>query len=290
MPRERDHLLPLLLNIEQDLEQDLSLGALASRFGASEFHFHRKFTEALGETPKQHVERLRLEKAALDLAVTDMPVTELAFTLGFRNLETFSRRFKAAFGHSPSAYRKFARGAQAERVRSRNFHESEDYYLSRASFVTIPDMHLLAMRQLGDYGALIASFGDETSAWSEVRALAGTLAGESEPVFVGIFLDDPTQTPEAQRRADVCVLLRAEAPLNGKARCLAFQGGLYACAQYIGTIAHMLQAYQGLADDVRRSGRYTFRSTVALLFPRARNVGGRNGVNSYEVCFPIARL
>lgn len=284
---ERDRLLPLLLDIEEDLEQDLSLGALASRFGASEFHFHRRFTESLGETPKQHVERLRLEKAALQLAVSDTPITELAFSLGFRNLETFSRRFRAAVGYSPSGYRKMARAAQADRVHNRDFHASSDYFLSRARFCAIPDMHLLALRQLGDYGALIDSFGAKHSPWAEVQALAMAAKLPVEPVFLGIFLDDPTQTPEPQRRADVCVVLRAKADLNGKARCFDFKGGMYATAQYVGGIAHMLNAYQGLADEIRRSARYTFRNTVALLFPRATHVGGQAGVNDYEVCFPV---
>jgi len=287
MPRAPDRLLPLLMNIEEDLEQDLSLGALAARFGASEFHFHRSFRDALGETPKQHVERLRLEKAALQLAVSSLSITELAFGLGFRNLETFSRRFKLAFGRSPAAYRKMARAAQAERVQSRNFHDSEHYYLSRARFGTLPDMHLLALRHLGDYGALNTSFGDESSAWTEVRDLASAAGLATEPVFAAFFLDDPTQTPEAQRRADVCITLRAKATHIGKARYVEFKGGLFASAHYVGDSWHLLHAYQGLADEIRRSPRYTFRGATALLFPRSANVGGQRGIHGYEVCFPV---
>jgi AraC family transcriptional regulator len=284
---ERDRLLPLLLDIEEDLEQDLSLAALAARFGASEFHFHRSFKNSLGETPKQHVERLRLEKAAMQLAVNDLPVTELAFSLGFRNLETFSRRFKAAFGHSPTAYRKLARAAQSARVETRNFHDSATYYLSRACFGSLPDMHLYALRHLGDYGALNTAFGEESSAWAEVKALADAAGLLTEPVFVGFFLDDPTQTPEPQRRADVCIALRAPAESAGNARYLAFKGGLHASAQYVGDSYHLLHAYQGLADEIRRSARYTFRNSTALLFPRTANVGGQQGIHSYEVCFPV---
>ncbi len=284
---ERDRLIPLLLNIEEDLEQDLSLGALASRFGSSEFHFHRTFKDSIGETPKQHVERLRLEKAALQIAVSDESITELAFSLGFRNLETFSRRFKAAFGYSPAAYRKMARAAQAERVQSRNFHDNSKYYLSRAQFASLPDMHLCALRHLGDYGALNTSFGADTSPWAEVRTLAEAARLDIEPLFVAFFLDDPTQTPEPQRRADVCVVLRATAGISGKARYVEFKGGLHASAQYVGDSYHLLHAYQGLADEIRRSPRYMFRSGSALLFPRTANVGGPHGIHAYEVCFPV---
>ncbi len=284
-----DRLLPLLLDIEEDLEQDLSLGALASRFGASEFHFHRTFSDKVGETPKQHVERLRLEKAAMQLAVGDMSITDLAFELGFSNLETFSRRFKVALGHSPSAYRRLARAAQAERVRSHNFHDNSDYFLSRARFGSLPDMHLLALRVIGDYGALNTSFGEDGSAWSELRALARVQQLDAEAVFLGFFLDDPTLTPEPQRRADVCLVLRARAEVTGKARYLEFKGGLYASAQYVGDSFHLLHAYQGLADEIRRSARYVFREGAALLFPRTANAGGQRGIHGYEVCFPVKR-
>lgn len=288
--QERDHLLPLLIDIEEDLEQDLGLAALAQRYGSSEFHFHRKFTTAVGETPKQHVERLRLEKAALQLAVSDMPVTELAFSLGFRNLETFSRRFKAAFGHSPSAYREHARAAQARRVGTHDFHASTEYRLSRASFGTLPDMHLLALRQLGDYGSLNASFGETNSLWAQAATLAREAGLANDPMYVGFFLDDPTQTPETQRRADVCVVLPRK-PLAGQVgdtwRYLEFKGGLHASAQYVGDSYHLLHAYQGLADEIRRSARYTFRDSTALLFPRVARVDGRPGVHAYEVCFPV---
>jgi AraC family transcriptional regulator len=284
---ERDRLIPLLLNIEEDLEQDLSLGALASRFGASEFHFHRRFKDSVGETPKQHVERLRLEKAALQIAVSEQPITELAFSLGFRNLETFSRRFKSAFGHSPTGYRKLAQAAQAQRVQSHDFHNSSEYYLSRARFGSLPDMHLLALRHLGDYGALNTSFGADDSPWAEVRKLAATIEPNPAPVFTAFFLDDPTQTPEAQRRADVCVVLRAKPEVTGKARYIHFKGGPYASAEYVGDSMHLLHAYQGLADEIRRSPRYAFRSVSALMFPRLANVDGRSGIHNYEVCFPV---
>jgi AraC family transcriptional regulator len=287
MKTRKEQLLPLLLDIEGDLEQDLGLASLATRFGASEFHFHRTFADTIGETPRQHIERLRLEKAAMQLAVGDQPITELAFSLGFRNLETFSRRFKAELGHSPSAYRQLARAAQAERVCSRNFHESNDYFLSRARFDIFADMHLLAVRHVGDYGALNLAFGAEGSAWSELRELARRAGLACDGMYVGLYLDDPTLTPVEQRRCDLCISLRGQpGPLAGKARYLELKGGMYASAQYVGEIGFLLNAYQGLADEIRRS-RHTFRDGIPLLLPRSANVGGQPGVHSYAVCFPI---
>lgn len=287
MKTRNDSLTPLLLDIEEDLEQDLGLKSLAARFGSSEFHFHRTFVEIVGETPRQHIERLRIEKAAMQLAISDMPITELAFSLGFRNLETFSRRFKRALGCSPSAYRQMARAAQQERVSTHNFHDSSDYFLARARFINFPDMHLLALRHVGDYGKVNAAFGTAGSAWARALELARKAGMHGDARFVGLFLDDPTLTPADQRRCDICVVLAAQADIDGEARYMQLKGGPYASAQYAGDAAHLLHAYQGLADEIRRS-RHTFREGIPLLLPRLANVGGHQGIHHYEVCFPVA--
>ena len=124
--RDRDKKLqPLLIETEEYLEQDSRLSSLAQRFGTSKYHFHRVFTAAVGETPKQHFERLRIERAAMLLATTDTSITEIAMALGFKNVETFSRRYKTALRYSPSGYRRMAKQAQRERLQNTDFHASE---------------------------------------------------------------------------------------------------------------------------------------------------------------------
>lgn len=41
-------LVPLLIEIQNDLDQDVSLSSLAERAGYSPFHFHRLFSKAAG--------------------------------------------------------------------------------------------------------------------------------------------------------------------------------------------------------------------------------------------------
>src|SRR5215216_6047705 len=83
--------IPLLIGVQSNLDQDISLESLARQYGYSPFHFHRFFSKAVGETPKQHVGRLRLERAAYKLAITAETILEIALSVGFKNHETFSR-------------------------------------------------------------------------------------------------------------------------------------------------------------------------------------------------------
>jgi AraC family transcriptional regulator len=49
-----EKLLPVLVHIQANLDEDLSLDAVAKRAQLSPFHFHRLFRAAIGETLKQY--------------------------------------------------------------------------------------------------------------------------------------------------------------------------------------------------------------------------------------------
>jgi AraC-like DNA-binding protein len=67
--------------------------------------FSRFFQRFSGTTFVNHVNGLRVAKAARLLAETDQPVATIAFACGFGNLSNFNRRFRALKGLTPLAYR-----------------------------------------------------------------------------------------------------------------------------------------------------------------------------------------
>lgn len=99
-------ILKTLVHIQNHLNGDLSLDELADVANFSPLHFHRIFRGLVGESVKEHVRRLRLERAAFQLRFTGQPVTELAFEAGYETLESFSRAFRSMFGESPAEFRK----------------------------------------------------------------------------------------------------------------------------------------------------------------------------------------
>jgi AraC-like DNA-binding protein len=91
---------------ERLLGEPIGLADLARAAGLSRFHFHRLFRQSVDESVIAFVERLRLERAALLLLADEIPITELAWEVGFRNPETFARRFRARFAVSARDYRR----------------------------------------------------------------------------------------------------------------------------------------------------------------------------------------
>ena len=60
---------------------------------------------SIGDTTKDFLTRLRLEKAALNLKHSQNDIGQIAFDCGYQNHETFTRAFKDYFGLSPIEYR-----------------------------------------------------------------------------------------------------------------------------------------------------------------------------------------
>src|SRR3954469_18658582 len=70
----------------------------------SRFHLVRVFREAYGETPIRYLSRRRIERAQDLLRYANLTVTEVCVAVGFSSLGSFSSRFTALVGESPTAY------------------------------------------------------------------------------------------------------------------------------------------------------------------------------------------
>jgi AraC-like DNA-binding protein len=91
--------------IDRDYAEPLDLHAMAREAGYSRFHFSRAFRTAYGETPRAYLTRRRIERAKTLLRTANLSVTEICFLVGFASLGSFSARFRALVGRSPTEYR-----------------------------------------------------------------------------------------------------------------------------------------------------------------------------------------
>ena len=77
---------------------------LAAGVGMSSRQLTRRVRAVSGETPGALIRRLRLERAAHLLNVHTGSIAEVAYAVGFRDADHFSRRFREVYGVPPSQY------------------------------------------------------------------------------------------------------------------------------------------------------------------------------------------
>jgi AraC-like DNA-binding protein/mannose-6-phosphate isomerase-like protein (cupin superfamily) len=91
--------------LEKDYSQDLTLADLQDIAHMSRSNLMRVFRKATGQTPIDYLIRLRIQRAMEMLRQSDSSVTEIAFEVGFKDSNYFSRQFRRIEGCSPSEYR-----------------------------------------------------------------------------------------------------------------------------------------------------------------------------------------
>jgi AraC-like DNA-binding protein len=105
-PGDARRIVRVLRHIEAHAEDALDLDRLAGIAAMSKYHFLRSFRRAVGQPPYRYLLNLRMRRAALALAKGDESVASVALGVGFGDLSTFNRRFRALFGTTPLGWRR----------------------------------------------------------------------------------------------------------------------------------------------------------------------------------------
>lgn len=235
----KERMLRVLLYIQQHLDEETPLEALARVAAFSPYHFHRIFRGMLGESVKEHIRRLRLERAAMRLKHSDTSVTMIAFEAGYESHEAFTRAFKTMRGVSPSQFRSrngnypplYAR----PRVHYRegkpinNFEpvvlggESMDVKVNK-----IDPMRVAFVRHIGPYNQC-------SGAWGKLCAHLGKkgLLGP-DTRYIGLCHDDPDVTPADKIRYDACATVPEDFEPAGEIGVQEIEGGEYAVTTHFG--------------------------------------------------------
>jgi len=206
----QSRILKVLVHIQKSLDSPVSLEELAAIASFSPFHFHRIFRGMVGESVKEHVRRLRLERAAHRLRFTGQPVTEIAFDAGYETHESFTRAFGVMFGEAPTEFRNNHR-AVAHGPAPSGVHYASDASLDafRAPGYSVKPIEvrlemLPAMRVA--FARHVGAYDEVGSAWQRLMSWAGRsgLLGLSTRM-IGIVHDDPEVTPPDKMRYDAAI-------------------------------------------------------------------------------------
>ena len=210
--------------MEERLEEPVSLASIAAVADLSPYHFHRVFRAVVGESPKAHLRRLRLERAVYRLKVSTDTVLHIALESGFATPETFTRAFSRSFEISPSEYRRMLRSYREYADVDQPIKTFEGGFTDETPLTLrfdldaapvwverTPERHLLVVRHTGYVGLGIGYSSIEP--WKKVRAIAEVsgIAHLSDRL-VGITRDDPYVVDDEQVRFDAA--LQIDAPID----------------------------------------------------------------------------
>lgn len=234
-----------------------SLDDLAEVANFSPFHFHRVFKSLVGENVAAYVRRLTLENAAQRLSYSRDSVLTIALDAGYESPEAFARSFRAAFGLSPSQYRKkggspvFSRRSDVTDYPF--YHTNPEVSPVNVQIKTMEPVLVAALRYVGPYEAC-------GPAWERLCGLlypSGLCDGDS--VAYGVSYDDPDTTPAEKCRLDVCLALRKGVDVKTP------------------DLAHLLQTTELFTQNIGNGGEYAcvlIKGPYSLLHPAYRSLFG----------------
>jgi len=105
---EMVRLLPTLKYMQQEFHKNPTLDDIARKAHLSPFHFHRRFTDLIGQTPKHFLLGCQIHEAKRGLVARRRELTQIASDTGFAHQSHFTSRFKQATGLTPTRWRRLA--------------------------------------------------------------------------------------------------------------------------------------------------------------------------------------
>jgi AraC family transcriptional regulator len=105
---EMARLIPSMKFMSQEYQRGPSLTEIARTVHLSPFHFHRRFTELFGLTPKHFLLECQINDAKGELLSGEKELAKIASQCGFAHQSHFTSRFKQATGLTPTRWRRMA--------------------------------------------------------------------------------------------------------------------------------------------------------------------------------------
>jgi AraC family transcriptional regulator len=283
---EIERLLPVLVHIQANLDQDLSLAVLAKRVRLSQFHFHRLFRSAVGETLKQYTQRLRLERAANRLIIHDSTILDVALDSGFQNHETFSREFKRRFQVTPKSYREWGRGKmRASQLSATGLDELyKDFELSETRVAQLAQLHVAFIRHVGPYESVSDILWHKLADWAKSKRLPVDLT------FLGIPQDAPGLTAPERLRFDAAIVLPEEFSSEGPIGHQVLNAAEFAVTTHVGHYRTLPKAYATIVHRAARLKGYQVGGLPCIEVYRTTRVDAKHDINHTEIYIPVSRI
>jgi len=232
----------VVLYIEQNFIEELSLEDLSRVGSFSKYHFHRIFKSIVGVSVGDYVRRVRLQSTTLKL-MTSAKITHIAMNSGYETNASFSKAFKKHFGIAPKEFAKNAKIIKGLKM-------------LEPKFVKLENIEILYVRKTGDYRV------SSGHAWEKLMGFAykhkiknkKNLMGKEAMMF-GIGHDNPHVTDVDKLRYDACITWDDKSAVpEGEILNKIIEGGKYAMFKHQGPYENLINTYEGVGDWIVESG------------------------------------
>lgn len=108
-PHPDEDITQIQIWLQDNYHREIVLSHLAGRFGMSTRTFNRRFKAAVGKTPLEYLQEMRINIARDLLKTSNLSINEIADRVGYQDAGYFTILFKKLLATSPNDYRKTVR-------------------------------------------------------------------------------------------------------------------------------------------------------------------------------------
>lgn len=237
--RQKKGINDVLNFIRANRTKSLQLDELAQIACMSPYHFHRIFNACVGESVRQHIQRVRLEQAALRLRGKNEHISDISNSTGYRSHAAFSRAFTQHFGVNPTEYK----NEIAAQLPTQREIQEVDAALPTWRYVTCSPIAVIYVRRSGPYERAASD------AWQALMqyAYANNLVNETTR-HIGITYDSPDVTLEEHIQYDACLTTTITRP-DGEVCTQIIAGGRYAMFEHVGPYETLWRTYDAIYGE-----------------------------------------
>lgn len=244
-------ILKVVIYIDENIDEDLSIERLAKIACYSPFHFHRIFQAIVGETVHSYVKRLRMQTAAAKLRYSDLPITDIALDASFETPSAFTKAFKQFMGASPKNYRSL-HAVLTQKIKELPMIKPDKIEKS------LPNLNLHFIRRYGNY------IQSSTDAWKAMFDFIHKNHLEPSKIrYFGISHDDPQITDEDKLRYDAAILIQ-ENKEEGEVGRQVLKGGKYSIFTHLGSYESLMETFNRIFMKWLPVSQETFDDTRSV--------------------------
>ena len=269
--------------IRNNLDRNVTLTQVAGAASFSEFHFHRIFSNIIGETIHDFIRRLREERAVtMLLNLPEVTIREVARQCGYSSQSNMAKALKMKYALSPTEIRMNPRSVRIRHSKEKKiipgYNDRLHEVFKKIRFKKYPERRYAYVRGVvkGNDPSVIRQLLIRISQWAHKNNLY-----ERGAENIGILLDNPSLTDPQRCQYDAGVTIPDDFHVTEPINTGSIPAGEYMTCEFEGTS-------QGLEEllQIIYSGWFPASGFEPGDFPPVV----LNRKQSYEKSFGVIRL